>query len=186
MYISFLAQSELPEEIVDDEDDESEEENHQDPKMHPAVHLLMVFVVLWGFVFQISNTALNALVHFLHHFLRIIASCSLNHTEVQMISQQCPKSLPTVQRLLGLNSDDFVQYVVCPKCDSVYELEAYIGRGPNGEAVSKQCIHVEFPNHTVHTRRKECGLSYFKRFLEAVEHSSDHLRYMHITLLFQL
>ncbi len=108
MCISHLLYSELPEEIVDDEDNDSEEENHEASRIHPAVHLLMVYVVMWGFMFKISNVALNTLVLFLHRFLRVVAlSGSDNCTEVQRLSQQCPKSLSVVQRLLGLHSDDF-------------------------------------------------------------------------------
>ena len=113
----------------------------------------MVFLTMWGFVFQISNAALNALVLFLHHFLRVVASCTQNYTELLKIYHiSVPNHFQRCKGCWGLHSDDFVQYAVCPKCDSVYELEACIGRSPNGELVSKRCIHIEFPNHSVHSR----------------------------------
>lgn len=149
---SSLTQSELPEEIVDNEHSDSEELGKPSRFYSPSGSLPADgFIIMWGFVLQISNAALNSLVLFLYHFHRVVASCSQNHAELQQISHQCPKSFLTAQSLLGLHSDDFVQYVVCRKCDSVYELEACIARSPNGELVSKRCIHIEFSNHSVHT-----------------------------------
>ena len=57
--ITFL-QSELPEEVLlrsDKKGNDNVNFTHS-----PATHLLMSFLVLWGFVFHVSNAALNVLI----------------------------------------------------------------------------------------------------------------------------
>ena len=53
--------------------------------------------------------------------------------------------------------DDFVQYVVCPTCHSIYSYEECIVSRANGTKESKLCKHRPFPNHPHCSRRKECG-----------------------------
>lgn len=74
-----------------------------------------------------------------------------------------PKSLKSIHGVLGLNSDDFIQYIVCSKCDSVYELASCLQNSTFGQLVTKSCVHINFPNHPIHTRRKQCGGSLLQR-----------------------
>ena len=96
LYFSF-PQSELPDEILDDEEDENDEDSHHESRIHPALRLLLVFLIFWGFTFRISSAALNALILFLHHYLKLIASWG--HTSgIEKLSEQCPKTLQTVHQ----------------------------------------------------------------------------------------
>ena len=60
-------------------------------------------------------------------FLKLIApnesTPSDNHNTKQWA---LPKLLKNIYRILGLKSDDFIQYVVCSQCDSVYELASCV------------------------------------------------------------
>ena len=38
-----------------------------------TTHLLMIFLMLWGYLFHVSNAALNVLVLFIQKFLKLIA-----------------------------------------------------------------------------------------------------------------
>lgn len=65
-----------------------------------------------------------------------------------------PKSMLTIQAAFRHN--DFIEYVVCPKCFKLYTLEECI-IDVHGRKESKQCNHIEFPDHPQHSRRHACG-----------------------------
>ena len=75
--------------------------------------------------------------------------------ENQML-QQFPQSFKMGLSRLGLKVDEFIQYTVCIKCDSVYEFAACTERNSFGHLVTKHCAHVSFPNHPMRTRREPC------------------------------
>lgn len=54
-------------------------------------------------------------------------------------------SLYLAWKLLHLHDDDFIRYVVCPKCESLYEYHECIIR-IGSELQSKRCSYIEFPN----------------------------------------
>lgn len=60
--------------------------------------------------------------------------------------------------MLGLGRDDFTQYVVCYKCNSVYDLAACSKKTPTGQVIIQQCVHVAFPYHPNHRKRQSCGV----------------------------
>ena len=74
---------------------------------------------------------------------------------MQDMGDSYPVTLQSVHRLLSLQEDDFVNYVVCPKCDSVYKDGFEVGR--NGLKESKYCDHVCFPKHPHASQRTPCG-----------------------------
>ena len=40
----------------------ADDDNHDEERCYdPAAHLLVTFVFVWGFIFRVSNTALNVL-----------------------------------------------------------------------------------------------------------------------------
>ena len=133
-------------------DEESDDEGNDNDNLtnNPAAHLLMAFIILWGFIFHVSNAALNVLILFVNQFLKIISPKST-------ATDLCPKSLKAVQKYLMLSTDEFIQYVVCPKCDSVYELQACISKQLHGQLTTKQCVHIQFPHHPCYIYRQPCG-----------------------------
>ena len=123
----------------------------------------MVFLMLWGHLFNLSNAALNVLVLFIQQFLKLIAPNKSDNHNTSQQQRALPKSLKNIHSVLGLNSDDFLQYVVCSRCDSVYELASCLQKNSFGTLVAKSCVHIEFPNHPLRTKRKQCGVSLFQR-----------------------
>ena len=153
-----ILQSELPEEVLlsDEEDDENDEGISNEKFIdNPVAYLLMTFLVLWGFVFHISNAALNVLILFLNHFLKIVLPKSSD--------VMCPRSLKGIQKCLNLHKDEFIQYVVCSKCDSVYEPNACVSKQLHGHLATNHCIHIQFPNHPLHSFRQPCGTPLLQR-----------------------
>ena len=123
-------------------DEESDDEGNDNDNLtnNPAAHLLMAFIILWGFIFHVSNAALNVLILFVDHFLKIISPKST-------ATDLCPKSLKAVQKYLKLSTDEFIQYVVCPKCDSVYELQACISKQLHGQTVCTYSVSTSYMLH---------------------------------------
>ncbi|KAI8514444.1 hypothetical protein Bbelb_070350 [Branchiostoma belcheri] len=65
----------------------------------------------------------------------------------------------------GLNRDDFVKFVVCPKCRTRYTMEEAYRTKANGEKVSRKCEFVPFYSHP-HRRselRRKCGTVLMKK-----------------------
>ena len=65
-----------------------------------------------------------------------------------------PKSLLTIRSFF--KHEDFIEYVVCPKCCKLYLLP-HCSVNKNGIIESKLCDNVEFPNHPHSSRRQACG-----------------------------
>lgn len=80
-----------------------------------------------------------------------------------MFVREVPISASSAQRLLwNMKDDNFKTYVVCPKCDSVYEYEDCVVRS-GGERVSGKCTHIAYPNHPYHRLRIQCGAYLLKK-----------------------
>nr|XP_055037107.1 uncharacterized protein LOC129424459 [Misgurnus anguillicaudatus] len=55
--------------------------------------------------------------------------------------------LLAMMKLTGILRDDFLQYVVCPKCMTVYMLTETYERRRDGTKVCRTCGHIPFYNH---------------------------------------
>ena len=97
---------------------------------------------------------MKVLFSFLKHFLYLL---STNASFLCDIMKKIPLSFAMAQKNVGLQSPSFEQYVVCPKCHSVYNFDDCITKTSNGKWVSAKCKHVQFPNHPQAQFRKECG-----------------------------
>lgn len=90
------------------------------------------------------------------YFIKILG-IAFHCNDLVDVANSMPLSLQTVHKILGIASSDFVSYVVCPSCQSVYHLEDCIIQKPFGESVSKSCCHVPYPCHPQLSRRCQCG-----------------------------
>lgn len=67
-----------------------------------------------------------------------------------------PSSLYMLKKYFGLHKDCFQKFVVCPKCNSLYNYDsAYEKVG--GRRLSRKYSFVEFPNHRQRAHRKSCN-----------------------------
>lgn len=78
------------------------------------------------------------------------------------ISATIPSSLRTVHKSLVIK-DEFICYVVCPSCHSIYEYEDCIICSANGLKESKRCCHVSYPKHTHVSLRQSCNTVLLKK-----------------------
>ena len=116
---------------------------------------LLSFIVIWQFIFTISNAAITSLLCFLKWFTAIIGK-AFNRSHIAEMGNSIPVTIKSVHHVIGLESDDFINYVVCPSCNSVYEYNDCIDVTRNGQKVSKRCKHIHYPNHPHASQRKPC------------------------------
>ena len=77
-----------------------------------------MFLLMWQYLFHGSDAGIAILIVFLYNFLSLLSSLSLSES-LNLNFAACPNSLCSVCKLLGLHDDQFTQYVVCPKCNSL-------------------------------------------------------------------
>jgi hypothetical protein len=149
---------EEPPDWIDDSDTEENAcEFTPSADIPSSLRLLFVFLLMWQYLFHVSDAGIAILIVFLHNFLRLLSSLSQSEF-LNRIAAACPTSLYSTRKILGVRDDCFRQYVVCPKCNSIYELEQCIGTTARGSKYTKHCWYVEFPNHPRQQLRTECGM----------------------------
>ena len=148
-------------ELDGDSDDEYDVDVVEDSVQPSAPIWQFLFsLLLWQTVFRISNSALASLLSLLKFFLGAIGNafqCPL----LVNFSEQIPLTILCAYKKIGLKKNDFISYVVCPDCDSVYEYENCFDK-VDGKKISKLCCHVAYPKHLHVSRRKKCGTKLLK------------------------
>lgn len=124
--------------------------------------ILCILLVVWQFAFNISNNAITYLLRFLKFFVWSIGIAFQNEI-VKSSSNVLPLNLKALYRSLLIEKIDFIKYVVCPKCNSIYEYDDCIITRANGKHESKTCRHVLYPNHTYMSKRKPCEAILMKK-----------------------
>lgn len=117
------------------------------------IRWILLFLCLWSSFCVISDNALEILLAFLRAVFESMATVV---SGIGSFVSSFLKSLHLLKKQLGFDQDKFVKYVVCPKCDSLYNFDDCFELR-NRKRVSKNCAFVEFPNHRQLFRRTSCG-----------------------------
>ena len=136
------------------------------------VRLIFVFLLLWQYHFHVSDAGITILIVFLHNFLRLLSSL-VRSDILNQIAAACPTTLYSTRKILGLHGDRFHQFAVCPRCNSIYEMEQCIGQTARGLKYAKKCWYVPFPNHVRRQQRTECGM----HLLDTVQSCTGTIRF---------
>lgn len=123
--------------------------------------MFLRFLFLWQSIFRISDAAISSLLSFMVKFLSIVARC-LKVDNLFSIVSTFPQSLHRAKGFLSQLSDDFVKYVSCPSCHSLYSLEESIEFSSTGEKLSRFCSYVRYPEHSQARMRQPCGQKLLK------------------------
>lgn len=113
------------------------------------VSLLSILITKWSSTYGITLTALSSLLKLIGVFFA--ALCVLFPLLTPVLSL-FPKSLHALRTALNLNENNFIKYVACPSCHSIYNFKDCFDR-PNKP---KTCSHVSFPNHRQQAFRLPC------------------------------
>ena len=130
-------------------DDEKEIENNCS-QVRDVLSAVSLFLVFYHLVYRISENAVNTIIGFIQaliHFFAVITT----HPLMLQIAYAFPKTLHAVRA-----QNDYIEYVVCTKCCTLYNLsECIIDNHVHKE--SKKCSFIHFPNHPQTSRRKACN-----------------------------
>ena len=72
------------------------------------------------------------------------------------LSDDCPCSYKALLQHLDLEKKVYIEYVVCPKCNAMYDYHDCIQVIDRKEC-SQVCRFIQFPNHPMRTFREQCG-----------------------------
>lgn len=127
-----------------------------------SIQRFFVFTLFWQFAFNISNAAVNFLLRFFKIFVKALGT-AYHCDDLANAADRIPIGIGTIHKLLNTHIDDFTQFVVCPKCHSVYSYADCVTKSRNGQLESKSCQHIPYPNHPQPARRKACNTLLLKR-----------------------
>ena len=153
--------------LSDSDDEDGLLDNSTSPASSNPVWILLFFLLYWQVVYKVSNNALTSLLRFLKYFVCMVGR-AFGSPHLEEFSRQVPISLKDAYSRCGIASREFIEYVVCPCCHSVYEYEDCI-QSVGGETISKCCRHVSYPNHPQPSRRQQCGAYFTEKRLGQVE-----------------
>ncbi|CAB4487545.1 unnamed protein product [Rhizophagus irregularis] len=147
----------------DDGDDEEEEEDIEEFFSSPEIGNDEVFVmeslndsieteiILWVFKFQqrfrLPDIALEVLIKFLH-----IVLTRLDKSQFKNF----PASLYLAKKMLNIFQPK-MQLAVCNNCHKLYNVRNIVEYKEEGKAAIANCLHEEFPDNLVPSRRNKCN-----------------------------
>ena len=145
------------EEIWDSCSDASDEDivGAENTRASNVVMGICLFLNFFQLFYKVSERGILALLHFLRALLSFLG--------FNEIISLLPKSLSSIRGTLrnSAQHSTVLEYVVCPKCNSLYLLEDCIIRH-NGKLESKLCHFVEYPRHSQLSRRIKCNVPLLK------------------------
>ena len=111
-----------------------------------------MFLLLWQFCFGVSDAGVGVLLLFVYHLLKLLGG-----TFHQQYLEAFPKSLSAARKTILGDSALFYEYIVCPKCNAIYDYDKCIEKAADGSIISSKCQNVKFQNHQQHSQRLPCG-----------------------------
>ena len=162
----FEFQSDLDEEIWDDTDDDNDatnvDMNQIDDHVESEKVLLGISLFLYfsQLTYHISERATTTLLLFVKLLLRYAMGLIGGNTILNFLSNSIPKSMCTIRKLINMKQA-IKEYVMCPKCDRLYDLSDYI-IVENGQEQSKLCEFIKFPRHPQSSHRSKCNTTLMK------------------------
>ena len=127
--------------------------------MSTVVSGISFFLLFSHLVYRLSELAIGTLLGFIRALINFLA-LTTGHGLLLQIAEVLPKSMYTIR--IVSKKDDYVEYVVCSKCSSLYCVSECI-IGNHGQQQSKRCTYVEFPDHPPLYRCNPCNEILMKR-----------------------
>ena len=89
-------------------------------RVNCIIRWILLFLCLWSSFCVISDNALEILLEFLRAVFESMATVV---PVIGSFATAFPKSLHLLKKQLGFDQVKFVKYVVCPKCDTLYNFD---------------------------------------------------------------
>ncbi len=151
-------------EVWESEDSEEEtiscERNEALPASSANIHIqiinfICIFLLTWQSLFRIPNVTMGLIYKFISILLKRLSEISTQG--LSQIHDLFPDTLRKSQVMQSVNSDNFDQLIVCPRCHSTYERADCMN-----ERDGVKCSYVRFPRHSHQNMRTPCNEKFMK------------------------
>lgn len=116
---------------------------------------------MWKFCFGVFDAAVTALLSFLSKFFNLTCHDLEEQSIFRHLSTGIPQTLCGAFHIVGVNRDNFIKYIVCQHCDSVFTWESGF-MIVDGKQIPNTCPHVPWPNHSQLSQQLPCGMVLMK------------------------
>lgn len=120
---------------------------------------ILIFLFLWAYHCSISETAVETLLSLFSALFDVLGRI---FSPLVTLTFSLPKTYHEFKKYLGLEKDNFVKFVVCTSCDSVYTFDECHTQ-VNGQNITRNCTYIPFPNHRQIHRRVACNEPLLKK-----------------------
>ena len=149
------------EEIWDSESTDTDENKLTSHSVSRVLLGISLFFSMFQLLFHISERAMSALLMFFRTLIQYLAHI-IRHPVLVELASIIPVSVANVRKIFGNASDEIIQFVVCPKCSTLYPFSECIVN-ELGREESRKCSHIEFPDHPHVSRRTKCNTPLMKQ-----------------------
>ena len=81
-------------------------------------------MLVWQYKNYVSDNAIEQVLKFVQQLLLCIGQLIKDHTDLCLVlATNLPTTLYSARKMLKIDRDNFVQYVVCPKCTKLYLMD---------------------------------------------------------------
>lgn len=155
--------------LVEDEHEillESRPEYLEERDIRNFVKIMLKTIFLFQVQMFVSDSSVAMLLGILKFFLYLINGY-LGIDLIKEMIDEFPSTMYSARNYIGIQTDQFVKYVVCPKCNTLYTLDEAKKIGKSGKYVSKKCSYIEFKNHRQLHKRRKCGAVLLKKIVSS-------------------
>ena len=126
------------------------------------VRWFVIFICVWQSLFNIPDRAIELVLQFVGTFIRTVGSVSASPLIIA-IAALFPTSMYLLRKYVKSEQREFIPYVVCPSCFSLYKRSECFERDESGGMVPKRCSFIKFKHHPHYSRRLPCNAHLFKK-----------------------
>lgn len=147
------------EEICMDFFDKDESEHNMekvDKQVVGIVRLYTTALAYWASVYNVSDACLKFILKFFILFCNV---CATFMPFLKNIALELPNSVYKLNTRMGLRHHNFIKYVNCPTCRSIYSYTDCFDQ----QGAPKQCTFIKSANHKHKNKRIRCGSELMKR-----------------------
>ena len=99
------------------------------------------------------NSAIDFLIKFICILLSVLSKFS---PFIRLVHNTFPPSMYIMRNKFS-DASNFLNYPVCPKCNTLYNSYELCVQKSGSHWISKHCSHIKFPNHPYKSRRAACN-----------------------------
>lgn len=137
-------------------DSDSEPNTASNPsKEEKIIATFLKTIFLYQILTVTSDASISLLLGIFKYFMHLMITL-LGIDLLKPIMERFPNSLHNARKMLGLIGDDFIKYVVCSKCNKLYQPSQKVN-------ANKRCNMVHFPNHPNQSGRHPCNNKLYKK-----------------------